>query len=148
MIPLGGTIFAIIATVISWPIGIRITASGISIGGVERQYSAKNGGLPPATAQRKEVFSCPWSAVRHVEIVTGRKRMQELAKYRSGHGRLRLGALWAPFMTNALLVQVDPAKAMVPKFRPPDTRAVLVQAVAARCVHWLVDLVSPHTASG
>jgi hypothetical protein len=120
----GGTLFAVVATVISRPIGIRITATGISIGGVLRQHhhSAGSETLPPATAQRKELFSCPWTAVRHIEVVTGRKRIKELARYRSDHGRIRLGALWTPFMTATLVMQVDVAGASVPQFRPPDTQ--------------------------
>jgi hypothetical protein len=122
-IALVGTIFAIVATVISRPVGIRITTSGISIGGVRRQHrSSGTGSLPTATAQRKQVFSCPWPAIQHVEVVTNRDRIKELARYRSDHGRLRLGPLWAPFMTAALVVQVDLTEASVPQFRPPDTQ--------------------------
>jgi hypothetical protein len=122
-VALAGALFAIVATVISRPIGIRITSDGISIGGVRRrQHSPRTGGVPPATAQRKQVFSCPRAAVRNVEVVTGRDRMKELGRYRSDHGRLRLGTLWAPFMTGALVMQVDLAEASVPESRPPDTQ--------------------------
>lgn len=124
-IALAGTIFAIIATVISRPVGIRITTNGISIGGVHRQHvhhSPGTGLLPPATAQRKEVFSCPWSAIQHIEVVTGRDQIKELARYRSDHGRLRVGAQWTPFMKAALVLQVDLTEASVPQFRPPDTQ--------------------------
>ncbi len=34
---------------------------------------------------------------------------------------LALGTLWAPFMTAALVIQVDLSHAAIPDFRPPDT---------------------------
>ena len=40
----------------------------------------------------------------------------------SGDKVLALGSLWAPFMTAALVIQVDLSQATVPQFRPPDTR--------------------------
>ena len=127
-IPLAGTQFGIIATVINRPVGIRITTSGVSIGGVRRQrrqhaghHSGDPGALPPATAQRTQVFSCPWPAIRHIEVVTDRGRMKELARSRRNGRMLALGTLWAPFMTAALVIQVDLSQATVPDFRPPDT---------------------------
>lgn len=128
-IPLAGTLFGIIATVINRATGIRVTHAGVSIGGIRRQHHRRGrhpgggpGSLPPASAQRTQVFSCPWSAVRHIEVVTGRARMRELARSRSDGGILALGTLWAPFMTAALVIQVDHSHATVPEFRPPDTR--------------------------
>ncbi len=129
VIPLGGTGFGIIGTVINRPTGIRVTHAGVSIGGVRRQHhrherhpGGGSGSLPPASAQRTQVFSCPWPAIRHIEVVTGRPRMRELARSRSDGGILALGTLWAPFMTAALVIQVDLGQATVPDFRPPDTQ--------------------------
>ena len=127
-IPLIGTALGIIAAVINRATGIRVTHTGVSIGGVRRQHHRRGhnpGGskpLPPATAQRMSVFSCPWSGIRHIELVTGRDRMRELARSRSDGGMLALGTLWAPFMRAALVIQVDLSQATVPEFRPPDTR--------------------------
>ena len=128
-IPLAGAQFGIIATVINRPVGIRITTSGVSIGGIRRprrqhggHHSGDPGALPPATAQRTQVFSCPWPAIRHIEVVTDRGRMKELARsWRNGR-TMTLGTLRAPFMTAALVIQVDLSHATVPDFRPPDTR--------------------------
>ena len=128
-IPLAGTGYGIIATVINRPVGIRITTSEISIGGVRRphrehsrHHSGDPGALPPATAQRTQVFSCPWPAVRGIEVVTGRSRMRELARSWRNSRTMTLGTLRAPFMTAALVIQVDLSHATVPDFRPPDTR--------------------------
>ena len=127
LIPLAGTAFGIISLVINRPVGIRVTAGGVSIGGVHRQHrrqghhSGDPGSLPPASAQRTQVFSCPWPAIRRIEVVTGRTRMKELARARRDGGMLALGALWAPFMTAALVIQVDLSHAAIPDFRPPDT---------------------------
>ena len=129
VIPLAGTAFGMIAAVINRATGIRVSRAGVSIGGVRRQHHRRGrhpgGGtesLPPASAQRTQVFSCPWPAIRHIEVVTGRDRMRDLARSRSDGGRLALGTLWAPFMTAALVIQVDLGHATVPEFRPPDTQ--------------------------
>jgi hypothetical protein len=127
-IPLAGTALGIIAAVINRATGIRITHTGVSIGGVRRQHHRQghhpgsSGPLPPATAQRRYVFSCPWPGIRHIEVVTGRDRMRELARSRSDSGILALGTLWAPFTKAALVIQVDLSQATVPQFRPPDAR--------------------------
>jgi hypothetical protein len=127
-IPLIGTAFGIITAVINRAISIRVTRTGVSIGGVRRQHHRRgrhpgpSGPLPPATAQRMCVFSCPWPGIRHIEVVTGRDRIQDLARSRSDGGTLALGTLWAPFMKAALVIHVDLSQATVPEFRPPDTR--------------------------
>lgn len=122
LIPLAGTGYAFIALAINRPVGIRITDTGISIGGVGRAQRGRSGSLPPASAQRAQVFSCPWPAVQKVEVVTSRAAIKDLARARRDGGMLALGRLWAPFTTSALVVQVDPGRATVPAFRPPDTR--------------------------
>ena len=128
-IPLAGTAFGIIAAVINRATGIRVTDAGVSIGGVRRQHQRRGhhpGGdpghcRPPApSAPRSSPARGP--RIRHIEVVTGRDRMRELARSRSDGGILALGTLWAPFMTAALVIQVDLSQATVPEFRPPDTR--------------------------
>ena len=129
-VPLAGAGYGIIAAVVNRATGIRITHAGVSIGGVRHQHHRRGrkadgdtGSLPPASAQRTQVFFCPWPAVRRIEVVTGRSRMRDLARCRwDGNKVLALGALWAPFMTAALVIQVDLSQATVPQFRPPDTR--------------------------
>lgn len=121
LIPLAGTGFALITLAVNRPVGIRISETGISIGGVGRAHRGRPGSLPAASAQRAQVFSCPWLAVREVEVVTGRADIRDLARARRDSGMLALGAMWAPFMTAALVVRVDLSHAAVPKFRPPDS---------------------------
>lgn len=129
LIPLAGTGYGIIGLRINRPVGIRITTSAVSIGGVRRPHrrhgghpSGDPGALPPATAQRTKVFSCPWPAIRDIEVVTDRGRMKELARsWRDGR-TMTLGTLRAPYMTAALVIQVDLSCATVPDFRAPDTR--------------------------
>jgi hypothetical protein len=129
-VPLAGAGYGIIAAAVNRATGIRVTHAGVSIGGVHRQHQRRGRNpdgdaqsLPPASAQRTQVFFCPWPAVRRIEVVTGRSRMRDLARSRwNGDRILALGTLWAPFMRAALVIQVDPSQATVPQFRPPDTR--------------------------
>jgi hypothetical protein len=128
-VPLAGAGYGIIAAAVNRATGIRVTHAGVSVGGVHREHHRRGRNpdgdaqsLPPASAQRTQVFYCPWPAVRRIEVVTGRARMRELARSRSDRGILALGTLWAPFMRAALVIQVDLSQATVPDFRPPDAR--------------------------
>ncbi len=118
----GGSIFGL---VITWPTGIRIDAEGIRIGGV--RHAARRGGagagkLPTAGSQRRQVFSCPWNGVQNLRVVTDRGELKKLRRSSRGRGDLRVGILWSFWMKAALVVNVDPAAAQIPRFRPPDTQ--------------------------
>lgn len=123
--------------VATWPIGIRLTCSGVRIGGVRRaaRRQARDGGdprkPPRARAQRGEVFFCPWQGVQRAEVVTDEAELRKLKRHRAidtadARGRrvpvLALGRLWAPHMKAALVLTVDLSVASVPEFRPPDAR--------------------------
>jgi hypothetical protein len=126
-----------------WPIGIRVDAAGIWIGGIRRaerlrarrqaqgHHIRTRGKLPRARARRRQVFFCPWDAVQRVAVVTDRKEIRKIAKLgagvgasllSAGTGTIRLGPLTAPYTRAALVLDVDLAAASVPEFRPPDTR--------------------------
>lgn len=126
-ITLLGTWFGIIAVAINRPTGIRVTTDGVCVGGVRRAHQHAHGRqspheLPPASAQRTQLFCCPWPAIQDLEVITDRGEVRKLAKTRHNDGLLPLGKLWAPFMKAALVIQVDLRHASVPEFRPPDTR--------------------------
>jgi hypothetical protein len=128
VIALLGTWFGIIAVAINRPAGIRVTTDGVCVGGVRHEHQRHARGrkdpraLPPASAQRRQLFCCPWPAIQHLEVITDPAEVRKLAKSRHGDGLLAVGRLWAPFMTAALVIQVDLKHASVPEFRPPDTR--------------------------
>jgi hypothetical protein len=126
-ITLLGTWFGIIAVTVNRPTGIRVTTDGICVGGIRRAHRHAHErkhpqALPPASAQRTQLFCCPWPAIQHLEVITDRTEVRKLAKTRHNDGLLPLGKLWAPFMKAALVIQVDLRHATVPEFRPPDTR--------------------------
>lgn len=117
---------SIIGLVTAWPTGIRIDADGIRIGGVHRAEQHPGQGpekkLPPVSAQRRQVFSCPWNGVQRVAVVTDRAELKKLVRSSRGHNT-PVGILWAYWMRAALVVNVDLAAAHVPQFRPPDTQS-------------------------
>lgn len=117
-----GAVFGVVTAAVNWPVCIRVTDAGVSIGGLRRHHRHRAGAkLPPASAQRTQVFACPWAAVHGIEVRTGRASMKELAGGRRRGGMLALGTLWAPFMTAALIIQVDLGHVSVPQFRAADT---------------------------
>jgi hypothetical protein len=70
------TLFAalagIIGLVLNGPTGTRVTTSGVSIGAARRQHHPHAAAPPPSAAQRFRVFSCPWPAVRSIEVAWAR----------------------------------------------------------------------------
>lgn len=113
-----GVAFSVILLAGNWPTGIRIGADGIRIGGVRRTH-VRPARLPHAGSQRKQVFFCPWDAVRRVEVITDRARLPGRRDASLG-GVLQLGVFWAPFSRAVLEMHVDPRGVGIPEFRPPD----------------------------
>lgn len=101
----------------SWPTGLRVDESGISIGAVRSARAARR--TPTVSHQSWGLFSCPWPAVRSVRVVTDcgeLRRMNASPRYytltsRWGNtGRVdhcNTGVLISPFMRAALVVEVD-----------------------------------------
>lgn len=97
-----------------WPTGMRIDAEGIRVGGIRYSERHPNRDLrrkpPPPSFQCYHVSSCPWEAVRVLELTTDRTKLRELkrastsastrgVKARAGWAvGFYLGMLTAPFM--------------------------------------------------
>jgi hypothetical protein len=114
-----------IGLVISWPIDILIDDDGIRIGGLRRSTRRARKGareypeLP--TKQRRQVFFCPWEAVQRVEVVTDRAELKKLRRAAEDVGfrhsmTVALGRLWSPQMRAALVINLDPDRAVFPRF--------------------------------
>jgi hypothetical protein len=107
-----------------WWIDIRIDSEGIRIGGLRRAERRARKGIEQKypelpSNQRRQVFFCPWDAVRRVEVVTDRDELKKLrwAAPDIGWKRIktvRLGRLWSPYMRAALVINLDPDRASFP----------------------------------
>jgi hypothetical protein len=112
----------------NWPTAIRIDEYGIRIGAVGSRRA--DGRRPRVTHQNWGLFSCPWSGVSGLSVVTEPTRIRELrtsAEFYtlsnrwgrpSGMTGCMLGVLTAPFMRSALLIEINPFQATVPETRP------------------------------
>lgn len=142
-----------------WPIGVRIDAEGIRIGGIRYAERYPNRDLPrkspPPSFQCYHVFFCPWEAVRLLELTTDRKKLRELkrastsastrgVKARAGVAiGFYLGMLVAPFMRAALVIHVDPERAQFPAFRVQQALAVATSQIGAKSSVWVVPTRRP-----
>jgi hypothetical protein len=115
-----GALVAISLTVANWPVGIVVDGSGIRIGGVSRAARG-TGDLPRADQQRKQVLFAPWDAVRHCAVITDKSVLHDAADMRNAGGRVvKIGVMWAPFAKAGLLIEVDPDRVVVPRFKEAD----------------------------
>lgn len=107
------------------PVGIRIDAAGIRIGGLQRAARlasrSKKSWTSAPVQQRREVFFCPWDAVQNVTVVTDKKELKKLRRENQdfGSGKVNevvaLGRLWSPLMRAALVINLDPDQAHFPR---------------------------------
>jgi hypothetical protein len=112
----------------SWPTGIRIDKSAISIGAVRSGRAARR--TPTVTHQSWGLFTCPRPAVQGARVVTDPAELRQirqspryatLTSRRSGTRgmtRCQLGVLTSPFMRAALVIDVDIAAVTAPQARP------------------------------
>ena len=111
----------------NWPTGIRVDEQGVRIGAVGSKAGERR--TPTVTHQNWAVFSCPWSGVREMFVVTdpGQVRLLRTSpEYYTLSNRwakpktmmwCMAGVLVPPFMRAALVIRIDPAVATVPTFR-------------------------------
>jgi hypothetical protein len=113
----------------NWPTGICIDDAGVSIGAVGSRRAAAR--RPMVTHQNWGLFTCAWSDIRYVTVVTDPARIREIKKSppywtlsnRWGKPRemtrCMAGVLTAPFMTAALVIRVghDEAGVSIPGLR-------------------------------
>jgi hypothetical protein len=112
----------------NWPTGIRIDESGITIGAVKSLRAARR--RPTVNHQSWGLYTCPWSAVLGVRVVTDRgelRQMKDSPQYftltnrwsnKAGMRRCNIGVLMSPFMCAALVVEVNPFAVSASKVRP------------------------------
>jgi hypothetical protein len=117
----------------NWPIGIRVDGSAISVGAIGSARAARR--APTVFHQSRGLFTCPWSAVAGVRVVTDRAELQQMkhsplyhtftdqygGRRVSGGSRIshcNIGVLISPFMRAALVIDVHPAEVIVARIRP------------------------------
>ncbi|MEO7194224.1 MAG: hypothetical protein ABIZ05_05280 [Pseudonocardiaceae bacterium] len=110
---------------------------------------------PTPSYQCYHVFSCPWDAVRLLELTTDHKKLRALkrtstsaptrgVKARAGWAMgFYLGMLTAPFMRAALVIHVDPERAQFPTFRSHQALAVTQSEIGTQSSVWVVPTRRP-----
>lgn len=112
----------------NWPTGIRIDESGISIGAVRSKRAARR--RPTVTHQSWGLYTCPWSGVQGVRLVTDRDELRQLKispqyhtltnswSRKAGMEHCNIGVLTSPFMSAALVIEVNPSAVSASQVRP------------------------------
>lgn len=123
-VPMGLGFFGFFITLIfiwqNWPVGIRTGADGIRIGAVHRKPDSP-GSQPWSDYQRWHELAAPWDAVRQVAVITDKPGLRD-ARMLARQKVNRVGVLTAPFTRAALLIEVDPARVVVPDFHEPHEK--------------------------
>ncbi len=112
----------------NWPTGIRVDATGVTIGAVRSARAVAR--RPTVNHQSWGLYSCPWPALADVRIVTDQselRRMRDLPQYHTltnrwsskrGMRRCNIGVLASPFMRSALVIEVNPLAVRASEIRP------------------------------
>ncbi|MBF9066524.1 hypothetical protein [Streptacidiphilus fuscans] len=110
----------------NWPTGIRLDEQGVRIGAVSSKRAERRS--TTVTHQNWAVFSCPWSGVHEMSVVTDRdalKRLRTSPEFHTLSNRwakpktmawCMAGVLVPPFMRAALVIRIDAEVASVPDF--------------------------------
>lgn len=107
----------------NWPVGIRVGGDGIRIGAVRRRPDPP-GNQPWADYQRWHTMFAPWDTVRRIAVITDRPSLRN-ARLLRGRDINRVGVLTTPFTRAALLIEIDPDRAVVPDFHEPHDKLPL-----------------------
>jgi hypothetical protein len=112
----------------NWPTGIRIDESGITIGAVRSGRAARR--RPTVNHQSWGLFTCPWSAVQGVRMVTDRDELRQMKNSprfltltnrwgrKAGMEHCNVGVLASPCMRAALVIEVNPFAVAASEIRP------------------------------
>ena len=112
----------------NWPTGIRVDESGISIGAIGSAQAVLR--RPTVNHQSWVLCTCPWPAVQGVRLVTDRaelRRMKNSPSYytltnrwggKAGMTHCNIGVLASPFMSAALVIEVNPSAVTTAEIRP------------------------------
>jgi hypothetical protein len=111
-----------------WPTGIRMDETGITIGAIGSPSAATR--RPTVNHQAWGIFTCPWSSVHDVRVVTDPGELRRIArspKYYTFTNRFfgkrdmtycNIGILTAPFMHAALVAEIYPSGVEGASIRP------------------------------
>jgi hypothetical protein len=112
----------------SWPTGVRVDESGISIGAVRSAQAAAR--RPTVNHQSWGLYTCLWPAVLGVRVVTDQDELAQMKNSprfltltnswsrKAGMDHCNIGVLASPFMRAALVIEVNPAEVTASKIRP------------------------------
>jgi hypothetical protein len=112
----------------NWPTGIRVDESGISIGAIGSAQAVLR--RPTVNHQSWGLFTCPWSGVQGVRLVTDRAELRQMKNSpsyytltnrwggKAGMTRCNIGVLASPFMGAALVIEVNPSAVTAVEIRP------------------------------
>jgi hypothetical protein len=147
----------------NWPTGIRIDEAAISIGAVRSPRAAHR--RPTVNHQTRGLFTCPWSAVESLRIVTDRAELRQMKSStlyytltnrwgnKRGMSHCNTGVLAAPFMRAALVIEVDPFSATTPSIRPARFYSNFMDGRFSRLIQprlsptWIVPTRNPEALS-
>jgi hypothetical protein len=112
----------------NWPTGVLIDESGISIGAVRSARAATR--RPTVNHQSWGLYTCPWSGVQGVRLVTDRAELRQMKNSpsyytltnrwggKTGMTHCNIGVLASPFMRAALVIEVNPLTVTASQIRP------------------------------
>jgi len=112
----------------NWPTGVLVDESGISIGAVRSALAAAR--RPTVNHQSWGLYSCPWSGVQGVRLVTDRAELRQMKNSpsyytltnrwsgKAGMTHCNIGVLASPFMRAALVIEVNPSAVTAGEIRP------------------------------
>ena len=112
----------------NWPTGIRIDESGISIGAIGSAQAVLR--RPTVNHQSRGLYTCPWSGVQGVRLVTDRAELRQMKNSpsyytltnrwggKAGMSHCNIGVLASPFMGAALVIEVNPSAVTAVEIRP------------------------------
>ena len=112
----------------NWPTGIWVDESGISIGAIGSAQAVSR--RPTVNQQSWGIFTCPWSGVQGVRLVTDRAELQQMKNSpsyytftnrwggKAGMTHCNTGVLASPFMHAALVIVVNPSTVTASQIRP------------------------------
>jgi hypothetical protein len=101
-----------------WPIGIRLGADGVAIGGVRwaERHPGRTRRKASVLNQGYQMFSCPWDGITSISVETGPGRLKDLRRHATyGRKPTPLGNLSVPFMTAALVIDIRQSAAALPR---------------------------------
>ena len=136
------------------PLGIRMDAQGIRIGGVRGNRVHRDKPIQGFT-RAMHVYSCDWQGVRRIKVLTEPRELALMARRFGGPQDLNPPwwaflslAPWAPgrFIDNrsaALVIEVETARASFQATRPPKITALVDSIYNSPTMTWVIPTRDP-----